>query len=65
MDFSTAIPGTDGGRVTLSEAAVKPIYPDNGGVPKCDVSEVDMESLLSIIRHYVLISRLRVSYKSV
>lgn len=60
VDFSTAIPGTDGGRVTLSETAVKPMYPDLSSVPKCDISEVDMSSLIARVRHHVLTNRLRV-----
>lgn len=62
VDFSTAIPGTDGGRVTLSETAVKPIHADINALPKCDISQVDMESLFVIIRNYVLVKRLRVKY---
>ena len=60
VDFSTAIPGTDNGRLTLSETAVKPIYTDMNALPKCDISEVDMESLFAIIRNHVLVNRLRV-----
>lgn len=63
VDFSSAIPGTDGGRVTLSETAVKPIYTDINAPPNCDVSQVDMEALFVIIRNYVLINRLRVRFE--
>lgn len=65
VDFSTAIPGTDGGRVTLSETAVKPIHADLGAMPNCDISQVDMDNLVAIVRHHVLTNRLRVRMLSV